>query len=70
VETRDVVTTRTNLMRRGVTVTSNLCPLCKKVEETVQHILTSCEVGHKVWDKYNRWLGVSSVRHNNIVDHF
>jgi len=41
--------TRLNLERRGVLVVSNLCPLCNKVEETIQHVLINCEVAQKIW---------------------
>jgi len=62
--------TRLNLEKRGVALPSNLCPLCKRFEETAQHILISCEVAQKVWDNYDRWLGILSIRHQSIINHF
>jgi len=59
---------RLNLERRGVLVVSNLCLLCKKVKETTQHVLINCDVAQKVWQNCNRWIRVSSVRHNKIVN--
>jgi len=50
--------TRGNLVRRGVSVPSNLCPLCSKVEETSEHVLINCEVAQKVWDNCDRWIGM------------
>jgi len=41
-----------------------------KAEETAQHVLISCDIAQKVWDNCNRWLGISSTRPLNIMDHF
>ena len=62
--------TRLNLERKGVLIVSNLCMLCKKVEETVQHVLINCEVTQKVWQNCDGWIGISYVRHYKIVKHF
>jgi len=35
---------RVNLERRGILVSSNMCPLCNKDVETLQHLLITCEV--------------------------
>jgi len=62
--------TRMSLLRKDVSVQNNLCPLCQKVEETIQHLLIGCEVVQKIWDNYDRRLGFSSVRHDDIVNHY
>jgi len=67
---QEKLSTRGNLVRRGVSVPSNLCLLCRKVEETAQHVLINCEVEQKVWDSCDRWIGISSVRHHKVVNHF
>jgi len=41
-----------------------------KAEETAQHVLISCDIAQKVWDNCDRWLGISSARPFNIMDHF
>jgi len=66
----DRLPTRMNLTRKGVNIQDNLYPLCLKVEETIQHLLITCEVAQKVWDYCDIWLGVSFVRHNDVVHHF
>jgi len=69
-EMLDKLPTRIYLVRRGVNVPNNICLLCRNVEETTQHIFINCEVTQNVWDNRDRWLGMSFVRHNNIVNHF
>jgi len=41
-----------------------------KEEETIQYLFTYCEVSQKVWDKCDRWVGLTSVRNNDIINHF
>jgi len=59
-----------NLIRRGVNIQDNQCPLCSKEEETIQHVIKDYEVAQKVWGYCDNWLGVSSIRHNDVVHHF
>jgi len=65
----DRLSSRVNLERRGVNIQSNLCPLWWKEEETIQHLFIRCDVSQSVWDKCDRWLGVISVRNENIINH-
>jgi len=62
--------TRSNLARRGAIISSNLCPLCKKVEETTQHVFINCEITQKVWDNCDKWIRISSIRHQTVINHF
>ena len=63
---------RINLDRRGVMVSSNLCPLCNKDKdvETLQHLLITCEVAQRLWLKCDNWVGLSLVRSIDIVNNF
>jgi len=47
----DKMPSRVNFARRGINIQCNLCPLCMKEEETIQHLLMYCEVSQRVWDK-------------------
>jgi len=58
--------TRLYLEKRGITVLSNMCPLCNKVEETAQHVFINFEIAKRVWDNCDRWIGISSLRHHTI----
>jgi len=66
----DRLPSRTNLESRGVHVSCNLCPLCNKEVETIQHLLINCEVAQRLWIKCDRWVRVMMVRNNDIVNHF
>jgi len=66
----DRIPSRVNLARRGINIQCNLCPLCMKEEETIQYLLMYCEVSQRVWDKCDRWVGLTSLRNNDIVNHF
>jgi len=44
----DRLPSRINLERRGVILLCNLCPLCRKEMETLQHLLTM-KLGHGAW---------------------
>jgi len=62
--------TRPNMEKRGITILTNLCPLCKKVEEIAQHVFINCEVAQKLWDNCYKRIGLSSVRQQIIVNHY
>jgi len=51
-----------NLDKRGVIVSSNLYFLCKKDEETVQHVFINYKIAQKVWNNCDRWIRIFSVR--------
>jgi len=36
----------------------------------LQHILLTCEVAQRLWLKCDNWVGLISVRSNDIVNHF
>ena len=61
---------KVNLENKGVMVSCNLCPLCKKEVETTHHLFITCEVAHRLWIKCDNWVGITSVRHNDIANHF
>ena len=40
--------TMMNLLRRGIILTSYLCPLCNQVDESTIHLFMECEVAYHV----------------------
>jgi len=46
---RGKLPTSMNLSRRGVILSSLLCPLCNQAEETIQHLFVECEIAFQVW---------------------
>jgi len=61
---------KVNLENRGVAVSCNLCPLCKNEVKTTHHLFITCEVTHQLWIKCDNWVGITSVRHNDIANYF
>jgi len=45
----DRLPTTGNLIRRGVSVDSSLCVLCKVSEESSQHLFLDCEHAQRIW---------------------
>ena len=56
--------------KRGLTLRDTLCALCGREKESTSHILVSCKVSTTVWNLCNNWLGISSVNHNELANHF
>jgi len=47
----DRLPSKINLQKRRVRLTCNLCPLCNKDMESIQHIISSCDVAQRLWVK-------------------
>lgn len=45
-------------------------PFCQNQIEIVYYFLINYIVVQKVWDKCDRWVAMSSIRHDTIVNHF
>jgi len=59
-----------NLSRRGMVVNCSLCVLCKATEESSQHIFLSCIIAQRVWSLCLRWIGILSIQHKDLINHF
>jgi len=66
----DKLLTKVILFKRGVQLGTYFYPLCKRVEETAQHLFINCVVVQEVWDACERWIGIMSVRHESILPHY
>ncbi|GKC13380.1 RNA-directed DNA polymerase, eukaryota [Tanacetum coccineum] len=51
----DRLPTRSNLVRRGVVMDSNLCPVCGLVTEDIAHVLFRCDLAGLTFRKICRW---------------
>jgi hypothetical protein len=56
-----------NLRRQGLTLV-NWCCLCKKSEETVNHLLIHCEFTSELWHLVLSLFGFSWVMPGNILE--
>ena len=62
--------TKQNLLKRGVSLGDSLCVLCGREEETIAHTLLTCRESCKVWNMCSTWMGICSVYHNELINHF
>ena len=66
----DKIPTSINLFKRGVTVNSTICALCRESEESTQHLFLDCVIAQRVWFMCFRCLGVLFVQHKELKCHF
>nr|GFB61740.1 RNA-directed DNA polymerase, eukaryota [Tanacetum cinerariifolium] len=52
---RDCLPTRQNLIRRGVVLESDICPLCEDSVEEPQHVFFQCSIAQYVIYRICRW---------------
>lgn len=57
---QDRLPTRVNLLRRKVILNTAdaCCPLCVQEEETLDHLIITCSIAVKVWEKCYKWLNM------------
>ncbi|KAJ0880486.1 putative reverse transcriptase zinc-binding domain-containing protein [Helianthus annuus] len=56
------------LQKRGIGVGDGMCPLCRSVEESADHLFTSCVVAVVLWQKISRWCRVPPIFAFSIKD--
>lgn len=56
-----------NLRCRNVIIV-NVCPMCLRVEETVDHLLLGCEVAWKMWIAFLNLFGCHWVLPNRLIE--
>jgi hypothetical protein len=59
--------THDNLRRRGIVVVE-WCVMCKKLGESVDHILLHCDVARVVWSYFYSLFGVEWVMPSSVLD--
>nr|GEY23675.1 RNA-directed DNA polymerase, eukaryota [Tanacetum cinerariifolium] len=52
---QDCLSTRVNLVRRGINVDSCVCPICSTGEDEINHILFRCDLAQQVLHRICRW---------------
>jgi hypothetical protein len=61
------ILTQDNLRKRRVIVI-NRCCMCKKTEETVDHLLLHCDVASVLWNSLFNRFGMSWVMPRRVID--
>ncbi|XP_059291162.1 uncharacterized protein LOC132044673 [Lycium ferocissimum] len=52
--------TRDRLFKWGIT-TDQICPVCDKEPESLNHLFFVCEVSAEIWQKLLNWIGIRKV---------
>lgn len=64
------MSTKVELKKRVEVANSDItCTLCGKEEETVEHVLFTCEKSWSVWTRCYQWTKVCMVPQSTPVDH-
>jgi len=66
----NVIPTKDNILRCGLLLISDRCPLCGVEEESVRHLFFECRISWRIWGMCLKWLGLSSVLHRDAQIHF
>ncbi|GJY08595.1 putative RNA-directed DNA polymerase, partial [Tanacetum coccineum] len=67
---RDRLPTRWNLSRKGIDLTSLLCPVCNQSIELIDHVLWNCPLASEIWHKVFMWLDLSFPAINSFAASF
>lgn len=59
-----------DLLRKRGMILPNICSLCLKDEETVNHLLMHCPFAREIWEEILREVGISWLFPNTISDLF
>ncbi|XP_076892881.1 uncharacterized protein LOC143544735 [Bidens hawaiensis] len=46
------------LEKRGISVSTRLCPICNELEESVDHLFVSCSMAQEMWSEVAQWCKV------------
>ncbi|GJR15512.1 RNA-directed DNA polymerase, eukaryota [Tanacetum coccineum] len=64
----DRLPTRGNLISRGVTMDSPLCPICELTLEDSSHLFFSCDLGKNISQRICRWWNIQREEVSSFVD--
>ncbi|KAJ9564171.1 hypothetical protein OSB04_000137 [Centaurea solstitialis] len=64
------IPTRFNLMKRGVTLISDSCPLCNSDVETAEHLFRDCAFSKVVFTGLLNWLKITCSPLSNLANLF
>ena len=60
--------TRVELVKRGIQLDNDLCPLCDVDQETSTHLFTGCLFTSEIWSRVGVWCRLSLVFAFDISD--
>ena len=64
------VSSKVNLETRRIQIESNLCILCRLLEESTNNLFFGCRVAWLIWNLCYDWLGMNSIDLIILRSHF
>lgn len=58
-----------NLVSRGISVQSNLCPLCESKPESVDHVLIQCKIAMETRNQILNWCAIPIKQFSNMKEY-
>nr|GEY98581.1 RNA-directed DNA polymerase, eukaryota [Tanacetum cinerariifolium] len=65
---RDYLPTRSNLILRGISLETSMCPLCHSEEEDIIHVLFRCDLAKTIARRLCRWWDIDWLDFNSFSD--
>jgi len=62
------ITTKDNLMNKGIIMSSTTCVMCAVEDEIINHLFFKCKIEWYMWNQYTKWFAIVGVHHFK-VDH-
>jgi hypothetical protein len=59
-----------NNLRKEHVIVIDWCCMCKKSEESIDHLLLRCEMASALWNTIFNHVGLAWVMPSCVVDHF
>lgn len=57
-----------DLVKRGISLISTVCPFCKGEKEDVKHIFFECEFSVVIWNWFMTWSGEVHLIPKSILE--
>ncbi|XP_021986079.1 uncharacterized protein LOC110882343 [Helianthus annuus] len=64
----DRIPTKNDLVRRNISVDTDLCALCNDEPESVDHLFTACQIAHRVWSQFCDWVRLLPIFAFSLAD--
>ncbi|XP_035832065.1 uncharacterized protein LOC118481070 [Helianthus annuus] len=62
------IPTKDALVRRNISVESDLCVFCHEDLESVDHLFTACVTAHRVWCRFSEWVKIPPIFAFSLTD--
>lgn len=57
-----------NLSKKGLEISSIICPVCDLQVECMEHLFFKCEIAARTWNVISRWIGLILPEWDSVSD--